>query len=599
MNVDGNTVNKSASLTEPVMGPIRPGGEVDRKVLATSRALRAPTTSHGDQERVLEEWQKRALTDAINLRVTAESRATPAAFTRLAHAEMVAGNLEDSVRAADRALEIVVRELLEVPSKPMDVSSAIAAIHVFLQVGYKNKVPFWLHKLPRISPLVKLEASLAADERRWEIAEDLLKELPAEESSSLLGYILLNKGKPAPALAALRLATRIDADADSLVNMAFAFWELGATRKSVRSAMQAKRLAPGRVDITFALIDILLASDNVQDAEKEIARLKEQGIVEIPRFLVLQAKVAIRAKKSGKSLALLRRAQDEAKRQGDDALAEELEANLFLFSLEGRKASRKQIWDAIRKKLEKSPESFIYTQVFADVSTTTEESKILSNYIRRLSESQPPEDLLFLKYKQAFLQFNFREAVEMAEAWSKQDSFSAHAAATALLLHAQVTGDLESASRRARRAVLKFGYGDVNLINNAAYVLATAGHPREARDIVSRVDSTDMPYYLVATSGLVDLALGEIDSGLKLYRRAAELVSKNSDSSVLLAFMRAHQVLALRRLGIYELLEPRELLAKSLPDVPLPENWMERADFVLLQRIYDACGWPWLDSGKR
>ncbi|MEU3768075.1 hypothetical protein AB0E55_23740 [Amycolatopsis keratiniphila] len=509
------------------------------------------------------------------------------AFSRLAHAELAAENSEDAVRAADECLKLIVQDGNR---GSFDAATAIAAIRLFLQVGYRSKVFYWLDRLPRTETLRRIRASLAAEENRWSDVLDILDGLKSPEADALRGYTLLSQGKPAQALKELRKSARFETDPDTLLNMAFAFWQLGSRKKAIHHAMQAARLASFRRDIVFAFIELLLAAGDVKLASAEIASLKRRDVVETPHFLVLQARVSLEAEQKVKALALLKRALRDARSAGLEGLVTEIESNLAVMNFREKCKTPKAYQQELRREIRRNPKNIILIQSLAESFNESSNAAELRRLIAPLGGEYAEESLLYLRYKIAYLELSFHKAAELALKWSQHDHFDPNAASAAFLIHAEVTGDLDLSCNMARSALARFQY-DSLLVNNAAYVLATAGRAKEARAAINQIE--EKPFYLVATAGLVELALGHIDSGLKLYRKASAMVDGYQDSSVKLSLMRLHQVLSLRRLGIYDTIDNRELFAKSLPDVNLPSDWQERPEFVLLWRIFRSNQWPW------
>ncbi|MBB5856458.1 tetratricopeptide repeat protein [Amycolatopsis umgeniensis] len=575
---------------DPISGPVRPGGRVEKSALASSPVSRPRVRQGGEAglRRELDEWSQNAAEFAERLRVIVYGGTPNAtAFSRLAHAELAAENSEDAVRAADDCLNLVVQDGHR---GSFDAATAIAAIRLFLQVGYRSKVFYWLDRLPRTETLRRIRASLAAEEKRWDDVIEILDGLESPEADALRGYTLLSQGKPAEALKELRSSARFETDPDTLLNMAFAFWQLGSRKKAIHHAMQAARLAPFRRDIVFAFIELLLAAGDVQLASTEIASLKQRDVVETPNFLVLQARVSLEAEQKVKALALLKRALGDARSAGIEGLVTEIESNLAIMNFREKCKTPEDYQQKLRRAIQKNPKDIILIQSLAESLNKSSNAAELRQLIAPLDGEYAEESLLFLRYRVAYLELRFRKAAALALKWSQHDHFEPNAVSAAFLIHAEVTGDLELSCSMARSALSRFRH-DALLVNNAAYVLATAGRAKEARAAVHQIE--EKPFYLVATAGLVELTLGHIDSGLKLYRKASAMVDDYWDSNAKLALMRLHQVLSLRRLGIYDKIDSMELFAKSLPDVNLPSEWQERPEFVLLWRIFRSNRWPW------
>ncbi len=168
---------------------------------------------------------------------------------------------------------------------------------------------------------------------------------------------------------------------------------------------------------------------------------------------------------------------------------------------------------------------------------------------------------------------------------------NADACAQVLLLEGWHLGDWESAAKKAGRWASRVPLNDT-LVNNAAYVMALGGMAQAALSVLDHHSHRDDDYVPIATRGLAYLALGDLDAGMRWYRRAAERADSlgEGDMRVLMAL---HQATGLRTLGIAGVTDESFLAATSLPDTGLPEDWEDQPSFVMIQRGCDREGWPW------
>src|SRR5439155_19676568 len=117
------------------------------------------------------------------------------------------------------------------------------------------------------------------------------------------------------------------------------------------------------------------------------------------------------------------------------------------------------------------------------------------------------------------------------------------------------------------------------------------GSPKRALAVRDRIDASDC--VLTATKGLAYLALGEVSTGMHLYREAANLADRGRDDKIVRSLMTIHQAMGLRRLGILNSEKSLEIRATALPPVELPRDWGDLAVFRFLCEVAARRGWPW------
>jgi predicted Zn-dependent protease len=128
-----------------------------------------------------------------------------------------------------------------------------------------------------------------------------------------------------------------------------------------------------------------------------------------------------------------------------------------------------------------------------------------------------------------------------------------------------------------------------SLVNNSAYVLAMSGRAEEAVQLLEPIADDD--FVLNATLGLAYLAHGDLETGMRLYRNAADTAEKVDPAWR--SLMTTYQALVVRQLGLDKSLPPQVLAALSLIPFDLPEDWPDRPDFLRLHSICVKNGYDW------
>ena len=121
----------------------------------------------------------------------------------------------------------------------------------------------------------------------------------------------------------------------------------------------------------------------------------------------------------------------------------------------------------------------------------------------------------------------------MATEWSTAELLNPAAANSAMLWSAYVSLDWSKAARTGASLLRRFPY-DATVANNVAFLSILAGKVALAEKALDGIEakSYEKGYVILATRGLVDIAKGELQEGLRSYRRAAELAEKDIDGSV-------------------------------------------------------------------
>lgn len=586
-------VSLSALSEDLTAEPSRPHS-ADASDQFTALRVARPDDMLAQSDQRFEEWRVTARRYADHARDLVRDHADSAAvLVRLAQAEHLAGDLAAAADMAAEALARVARNALRDGRDSLDIASAISAGRLLVALGHIDDADAAVAKLPHLDALRVLRASIAIDRGELESALQVLRLDDSPAAASLRGFVLLRTAQYHAAIRELRKAWNSGVRvADDALNMALAFWSVNATRKAVSFARQASRLAPGRKDISFTLLEFLLASDQAAEARAEIDSIKQRGYTEPEEFIFLQAQVALKLQEHRRGLTLMKRAASAAKASGNNMLAAEIEGNLAYLELAPHPAKHGIARERIGALIAQRPTSVVLVELFALLADRVHHRDELTQYITNLTPGCDERRLYFLRARAAVLTGDFDEAVNYAGLWVEKEPYDVTAVALYVMWLGQIGLDWPKAACEAERALTRFG-GDRMIVNNAAYALALAGRMGRAMSVIGRVaDRND--YYLVATRGLVELSCGRVEEGLRSYRDAATLADRDSDGDAARALMTLHQALAVHQLGLMRDEKVlRHLSAGALPTVPLPDDWQDRPDFVLLHEAARRRGWLW------
>lgn len=526
---------------------------------------------------------------------TAQGRAaavpSPTNLIRLAQAQYAVGEDAEAGESALSAMTDAAALIETGRSQSSTVSLVFGSGAILL--ARLNRHAEAVQLLERIGPPPVLEltySSLLIDDDRLPEALDALKSSEDPKANALRGYILAGQGEVQRAVHFLRVALRDDpSDADTVMNLAAAYWKLGSRKKAVAAGLRATRLAPSRQDISVGYMDLLLDNNQPDDAMKEVKRLRKAGVIETARLLTIECQVALAKGDPRKSITLMKRARVLAEAEGEEWLAAELFANLRVFEASQEGKNRRELWSIARTCASESPNNVAAIRQLAGYSNRKNEADAVEQAISSAT-GLPRSARLEVQRRLAFLKCDFGEALRLSQEAVKFDPMDADACAQALLLEGWHLGDWTSAAQRAHQWLTRVPLNDY-LINNAAYVMALGGLPHEALKVLeAHSDKND--YVPTATRGLAYLALGDLDTGMRWYRRAGELADSVGESDMRV-LMSLHQAAGLRTLGIAESASDIFLAATSLPDAGLPSDWADQPSFVMIQKGCERQGWPW------
>lgn len=564
-------------------GPRRPSVSLEPLDTFDASPRRAAEDRGNELEESFDTWLTAARDVARRAEISArDNEASPSAQARYAQAAWAAGLTEEAMSAARQALKLVSS------ATSNEIASAYVALSILVATGMASAAENLYRDLPRDPSLDLLIASALLDAQADDQAEKLISDSPLGLAACLRGYIRLRRSDFGGAVTSLRQAMNLNPnDAEAPYLLSFAYAGLGSPRKALRYARQAARLAPGRRDIGIGLLDRLVAQGEFASALQEIKKVKNRNIVETPDFMIAQGRVDIGLGKQKQALSLLRRARDASTK--DQVLAAELDSNIAVLRESLGEILSGTVLTTHRRSLEVAPGSIPIASMLMDRLTLTTDADEAISVLAGLREAGHPEiGLSSIAARVAFLAGDYEECVKQSRIWHRLEPRNPWPVTLAAMITGQLFEDWAGASAWAL-GVWKTTH-DAWLANDAAYILALAGKPGTALDILSRTDRDD--FVLRATRGLALMADGQFKQGLKAYRDAADLADESHMSDHGRALMTVHQAMALKRLGLDAETVP-ELRAGALPPVELPPDWPDSPAFCLLREAARRRGWDW------
>lgn len=572
---------------------IRPGARPDAPADFRREPDARQWLSGCSTDDVYNQWVVRAKYIASQARAVATQVGdTPAALARLAHASLTAGDVDAAVSAALETFD----KLSVLAQTTSDIPAAISAAWVLI---LSDKADLADARLADVSPspsVTLMRAGLAVDAEESRRALSLLESSDFPEAHSLRGYVHLKLDDPQRAIRDLRNAWQEgNPSPDVAANLATAFWRIGSRRKALKYARTASRLAPGRKDISLMLIDYLIFSNEIEAARSEIRSILAEGIAEAPELMIRQAQIALAMRDTRRALGLLRGAESMARASDELQLASQISGRIALVERYSTQLPRRLALGKVRSLLSQYPEDLNLALIYSALCDRSSMAFGILKVLDEFAHYQPSSDLLPVRAQLARLEGRFEDAADIAAEWSKAQPFDPIAADLSILLRAYVTLDWKSAGRAATSALRRFPRSPY-LINNAAYILVLAGRPESAARVMQLMDADDYNtnFVVLATRGLIEISRGDIQPGLKLYRRAAEVAENTADGSVDRALVTLYQGMALRLIGAFDEVSGIAIRAGALPPVSLPNDYGDIPEFKLLQWVCEraSCVWP-------
>ncbi|MFF5293016.1 hypothetical protein [Paractinoplanes globisporus] len=547
--------------------------------------------AHGLEER----WAasvKRNLTKSLAI-----ANANPdsmIAAARLAEAALLAGARNEAVEAAVKVLTIGQNRTHHVDADiRIEVPAAYLAAQVLIRLDEKSAAEEHLRGYESVPVLAQLYAGVLIDGARHEEALAILHRLDASKLpgvAGLRGYVYAIRGDFHRAITELRLAQRVDPnDSDAAVNLAVAFWGLGSPRKAIQAARRAVRISPGRISAAVTLLSYLAQTRDFEGAGREISKFRGIGIEESWDLLTVESLIAANTGKSKSALALLRRARQVAQTAGSEIDAAALEGRIAVYEFRSGTIDQAETLQKIRSAIRRAPTLPLLVALLADTLEKKSSGYEVEQALGRIDRTIDPSISRAIDCRLAFVKGDFTNACSLALEWSEQEPLNERAARLSALWDGGLNEQWQKSAERTVSLLKKIGPSP-SLVNAAAYSLALAGRGREALPILATIAEPD--YVLMATAGLVEISIGNLQAGFDLYRRAANQADTQKSAPSLRLLMTLHQAMGLRRLRIEDS-SCGLVRASALPPVDLPSDWQDDSELRFLAEIARRHKWRW------
>ncbi|MBB3043452.1 hypothetical protein [Nocardioides soli] len=575
-----------------VLDAIRPDDQVvsesvARPGIAAPMLVTGAKVSSTTEERVIAASREAAAAAVGRAERRVESNRTSTTLAALAQAygsDPAHSDLATSL--AREALQLALTTSAE--GHIADAPSARLAAEVLVRLNEPQAAYDALKSVRLNDALTLAFVAVASALGRTEEAKAAIQELAGPVADAYRGYIAACEQRWSDAVRHLRSALKEKPfDVDSLLNLSISLWALGSAKKATRVALQATRVAPGRKDASLHYLELLLAQGEIEQFNLEVRNLKESGIVANARLLALCGRALLQGENKPKAVTLLDSAAKAAKAEGDDELEAEVLSNLASLRWELGRISRAVALQQMKDVIDQYPDSDVAVVNYAALATRRSEAAPLRSALSRFG-NLAPSYAAYLKHQLATLEGNSTVAADAAAEWLRLEPNNPGAAAAAVVSIGIGEENWAEAALIAEFALRHFPENKV-VVNNSAYVLAMAGRADEAIDVIEALGYDD--FVLKATLGLAHLAKGDIPTGMRLYREAADEAEK--DDPVNRSLMTAYQAMVIRQLKVVDSIPKLQIEAQMLVPVALPEDWQDRADFIRLHHLFEMHGYSW------
>jgi tetratricopeptide (TPR) repeat protein len=445
---------------------------------------------------------------------------SPMAISRLAHAELVAGNEAVAGETARRALGLGLHA--------GDASAISSAAQVCLAVGDVEAIEADVDLLAagRVPAVLLAQSAVMAD--MLDVALSRLVDQSDAAALSMRGYVLLRLHKYTEAIQSLRQAMRAGGPSPELLtNLGYAYGALGSLPKAIKATSQARTLSPASQTISFNLVSYLVRCGDHEAALAEVARLAGHHS-RSPQIALARADIFASTGNNSRALTELRRARDTLRWEATSTVRCELAANIAVLEWRSGSRPRTSAIDAVRKELLRCEyRSIGIARMLAGLFARASEAAQLETVYAGLVALYDPSTLIAVAAQIAFLRRDFKTALKLAKQWAEVEPFSTDAAQTVTFLLADFAADFSGAAEFGLGA-LRRNPNSAMLKNNVAYALAMSGRPQEARNLLPPGEN---PYYS-ATKALVEFKLGNRDAGVAGYRHALEQAVRDGDQTL-------------------------------------------------------------------
>lgn len=502
------------------------------------------------------------------------------AWARRAQALAGEGRVDDAVTSAERALELSAARDPAANWMPERRTAQFIAARILAAAGDIEAAEQALSVIPGKGPWRLLYATLALSRGGAEKALERLGDAESAEALAFRGFLNILLKNYSQAIRDLRQVQRSGNDSPALLmNLAYCLAASGSIRKALRAAKQAVALAPRSRHASFNLISYHLLTGQHSDALAEVQRIAGAVTDKDGLIAAAEADVYLAINELRKALQALRRARHHSEVDARSSRGAELDCNIALLEWRIGSKDKAHVLRTVRKHVLESEPSLSVGLMFAALLKNAALVTELRRYHSSLLERFPPEVVAPLTAELLLLDGAFAEAAACVLDYAIANPLDIRAVRNAIFVYGTITGDFERSAEIGMSA-LRLAPRDEQLRNNVAYVLVLSGRPAEAEAILRSVD-LDTPY-LIATRGLVEFGLGNIDAGLDFYDQAlANGRAEFADADEFVEFeslLRLHEALALRELGLWHSVQRVRI---ELSASPLP-GWRVRSAYLPL-----------------
>lgn len=532
--------------------------------------------------RLAQPLEQEAGPDDFHLRqarqLTERNPTSPAAWARLAQAELISGNCDAAIGAALASLKSM---------ETADGGAALAAAVVLVACDRAEAAENALQSVDvaqqdrSLSSVRTFRATLAAQRGDYKQALRLAAGIDTPESWSLQGWIKL-RGRDYPAaIKCYRRALRAgNPDPEVLTNIGYAHAALGQRERAIRDTRYALSLRPAnRSRVGLNLVTYYATEGDYDDALKVIRSLQEEA----PRNLDLwfaQAHLHLSFGDPEAAQRTLRRIRTGLWAHLSVPQQAELTANLafvgWRLGKQTQKEAAREILGVLKQVDFSTPR---LAEMLPPLLDRFSDAKALRETLVRVRQANPDSPTHYLDVHLAVLERRFDDATSTSVAWVKAEPLSSAAAVAATYLLTNVAGAPDAAVDIGLASLRRMPAADM-LANNVAYALALAGRADEAVSLVPEDHSAQC----AATSGLIALCLGDHERAISSYRAAFDRARKTGDPC-LEALVVLHAKMAVHRFG-GGLAE----VDLGLPELVFSGEWYDQPRFEISVRMLKRLG---------
>lgn len=302
--------------TADIARPVRPG---DISVPLLARHCDKPNAEseasltafvHADAERARERAFRRS--------ASARSSTTLAA---LAQAHAALDEATDAIDTARDAIELSKATDPDLGDYWLDPSAVRIAVEILLRFHDAQYAYQALMHAPVTPALCLTFASSAVAVGKRTEAERVLAQYDNWAVNAYSGYLHVHFREFDKAVPRLQRSLAVEPnDADSLFNLAMAWWNLGCPDKALSAISQAAHIASGRKDITYLYFEFLLTTGELNRLLLEISKLYERKVVVDASLIEIRASTSYLQGDLTEAVNLFTAAAEFAKHEGNSSL---------------------------------------------------------------------------------------------------------------------------------------------------------------------------------------------------------------------------------------------------------------------------------------